>query len=302
MTIASEIMQREEEWWAVRDFLVETFSIAPPGHVWETRRWDGHRFHRAEPWDPPWAHRTRLWREHGRIIGVAHQEGSRDLAIQIHPDRRYLEPEMVAWAEEVLAADVPEGRVLEVSVFDYDLVRRRVLRDRGFEETDDGDVIRRMRLGDADYPAQELGGGYRIRTGRAGDHADAKAFAELLNASFGRTFHQEAEVLAFRAGSPSYREDLDLMAEAPDGSLAASVGVTIDEVNRAGTFEPVLTHPDHRRRGLALGLMSEGLHRMKAAGAETAWVGTGLKLAANALYDSVGFTELYTGRIWRKRW
>ncbi|HSG79412.1 MAG TPA: GNAT family N-acetyltransferase, partial [Acidimicrobiia bacterium] len=271
MTVVSHPMQREEEWWAVRDFLVETFPIAPPGHVWDTRRWDGHRFHRAEPSHPPWTGRTRLWREDGRIVGVAHQEGSRDLAIQIHPDRRHLEDEMVAWAEKVLAAEMPEGRVLEVPVFDYDLVRRRVLHDRGYEATDDGEVIRRMRLGDADHPAQELDGGYRIRTARAGDPVDAKVFAELLNDSFGRTFHQEAEVFAFRTGSPSYREDLDLMAEAPDGTLAASVGVTIDEVNRAGTFEPVLTHPGHRRRGLALALMREGLHRMKAAGVETAW-------------------------------
>ena len=100
--------------------------------------------------------------------------------------------------------------------------------------------------------------------------------------------------------APSFRHDLDLAAEAPDGGFAAYVSVTYDEANQRGIFEPVCTAPAHRRRGLAKALMVEGLHRLKEFGAKNVYLGTGDMVPANRLYEAVGFTEAYKGYIWRK--
>jgi len=78
------------------------------------------------------------------------------------------------------------------------------------------------------------------------------------------------------------------------------VGLTWDPANRRGIFEPVCTHPDHRRRGLALALMRGGLLRLRALEAAGAYVESGSGEPANALYDAVGFTEAYLGHYWRK--
>lgn len=115
-----------------------------------------------------------------------------------------------------------------------------------------------------------------------------------------RTCHTTQEIRAFTAHSPSFRHDLDLVAEAHDASFAACVGVTCDPANRRGIFEPVCTHPLHRRRGLAQALMLEGVQRLKALGATDAYVDTGDAVPANSLYDAVGFSEAYHGCIWRK--
>ena len=101
---------------------------------------------------------------------------------------------------------------------------------------------------------------------------------------------------------PSFRCELDLVAVAPDGTFAAYVGIPYDEANRLGIFEPVCTHPDHLRRGLARALMTEGLLRLWAMGAQEAIVGTGDMVAANGLYTGMGFTEAYRNWIWRKEW
>ena len=90
------------------------------------------------------------------------------------------------------------------------------------------------------------------------------------------------------------------MAVAPDGTFAAYVGVPYDEANKCGIFEPVCTHPDHRRKGLARTLMLEGLQRLKTLGAVDVHVETGDMIPANRLYDSIGFTEAYKGFVWRK--
>ena len=88
----------------------------------------------------------------------------------------------------------------------------------------------------------------------------------------------------------------------PDGSLAANVGVSYVEQVYAGLYEPVCTHPDHRRKGLAQALMREGMHRLKALGATEVTVGTGAMVPANRMYDSVGFPEVHRGYHWRKVW
>jgi predicted N-acetyltransferase YhbS len=140
-----------------------------------------------------------------------------------------------------------------------------------------------------------------VRT-TAATREDAEAMAALLNAAFGRTIHSASEYATFMAESPSFRHDLNLVAEAPDGSFAAHVGVTYDEHNRHGIFEPVCTHPAHLRRGLARAVMFEGLRRLRDIGAATAHVETGDAEAANAFYGSLGFTEEYRAHTWRREW
>jgi mycothiol synthase len=185
-------------------------------------------------------------------------------------------------------------------VYEYDATRRRLLEQRGYEKMPYGGGLWRLRFGSKPLPPPVWAAGYALRTTRPGDEGDSQAVADLLNAAFNRTSHTAAEYRAFTTMAPSFRHDLDLVAEAPEGSLAALVGMIYDEANRFALFEPVCTHPDHRRRGLARALMFEGLRRVKALGATDVYVGTGDQVPANRLYEAVGFTEAYQGYHWRK--
>jgi ribosomal protein S18 acetylase RimI-like enzyme len=89
-----------------------------------------------------------------------------------------------------------------------------------------------------------------------------------------------------------YRADLDCVAETSEGRFASYVLCWYDEANRAGEFEPVGTHPDHRRKGLAAATCRFALRRLQEEGARTAVVyagGRGADAPARALYESVGF-------------
>ena len=46
--------------------------------------------------------------------------------------------------------------------------------------------------------------------------------------------------------------------------------------------------------------MFEGLRRLRAVGAVAVLVGTGDEVAANRLYDMIGFTEVHRECAWKK--
>ena len=101
--------------------------------------------------------------------------------------------------------------------------------------------------------------------------------------------------------APLYRRDLDLVAVAPDGELAAFGAVWFDDVTRTAAFEPVGTHPAHQRKGLGKALMAEGLRRAARLGATLATVGS-YSEAAGVLHVSAGFTEYDLSEPWVKVW
>ncbi|MEZ4710345.1 MAG: GNAT family N-acetyltransferase [Caldilineaceae bacterium] len=302
--IRARPLQSEEDFWRVHRLLSETYPVTPLGLNWDVRRWEGMRFYDENTrWPSPrLAGRAQLWETTaGQLVGAVFPEGMGDAHLQVHPNFRYIEPAMTAWAEEHLTAPTQEGRrQLAILVYEYDIPRRHLLAERGYAKSDAGGVVRRLRL--ASHPLLEPTAptGYTLRTTNPADLDDCQRIADLLNAAFNRTFHTAAEYRNFTQLAPSFRQELDLVMQAPDGTLAAYVGIPYDKANHRGIFEPVCTHPAHRQHGLAKALMLAGLRRLFALGGREATVETGLMIPANRLYDSIGFTEVYQGDIWRR--
>lgn len=89
---------------------------------------------------------------------------------------------------------------------------------------------------------------------------------------------------------PGYERDLDIVAMAPSGEVAAYVNGWIDPVNKIGDCGPVGALPSFRRLGLTRAVLLEGLHRMVAHGMNRVCVSTTEgNEAAQALYSSLGF-------------
>lgn len=301
--ILSRQIANDDDFSAVRNSLIETYPITPPGFNWEVRRWDGWRFYANSPdWNPDREKQVRLWEtEDGHLVGAVHLEG-RSAILQLHPDFRFIEEDMIIWAEENLSVPIKDGdgRRLNIFVFEYDSPRTQILEKRGYKKTEKNGVFRRMRFGNLQLREPELDDNYTMRAVNPDDKNDCQKLADILNAAFNRNFHTADEYRTFAGHAPSYHKDMDLAAIAPDGSFAAYVGIPYNNENKYGVFEPVCTHPEHQRRGLARALMLEGLRRLKALGAMDVYVGTGDQPAANRLYDSVGFTEAYKEYLWQK--
>jgi len=249
-----------------------------------------------------------LWEtEQGQIASVLNREGAGQAFLQMHPSFKTtkLEDQMITLAEEHLRAPSQRGgAVLWVWSDSGDSQRLCLLEKRGFThiaEADEHQWRRRLELPIPDNPVRV---GYRIRS--LGD------ISELPSRSWAswRAFHPEEPYENYNTdwswyqniqAAPLYRPDLDLVAIAPSGEIAAFTTIWYDEATRCGYFEPVGTMPEHQRCGLARSLLCEGMRRLSRLGATQVMTSGGVP-PANALYQSVlgPIYDLY--QPWEKRW
>jgi ribosomal protein S18 acetylase RimI-like enzyme len=115
------------------------------------------------------------------------------------------------------------------------------------------------------------------------------------------TAHMTVERRLSLLRDPDYDPELDLVAVAPDGELAAFVCCSVDRAEnrrlsvKQGWTDPIGTRPAHRRRGLATALVLEGFRRLRARGVDRAYLGTTDGNAAlQAVCAAVGYRLEYT--------
>ncbi|SFO66023.1 hypothetical protein SAMN03159463_02554 [Mesorhizobium sp. NFR06] len=253
---------------------------------------------------PFWRHR--LWFAGERLAAwgwacVPHQAPRGDgtilevevanLTWQTHPNRPELFSEILDWYDDVAGnAD----RLLTVQ--SADLQAQAIVAAHGYAFDaeaggDDGSWvqfnIRELR----DVPEPVLPKGFRFVTASDVSAADAvKAHRDAWQSSR----FNEAAFKRVRLIWP-YRADLHVLIAAPDGTLAATAIIWLDELTQTAEFEPVGTHRDFRLRCLGTALQLHGMRLAKAAGAKRMLVacrGAPAHPAARNLYYGVGFRPI----------
>ncbi|MET9293619.1 GNAT family N-acetyltransferase [Streptomyces sp. NPDC003077] len=263
--------------------------------------WNWGKGHAAE--GASW--RRRLWFSGGDLVAwgwaqlprrVRRNDGSvREvtgayLAYQVHPDHAGLVDEVIDWYEGTGAG---LERTVVPSAADEFALRRWAARGYETDPASLGDTGSWMQLNERDLTDVEqpvLPDGFRFRTAdEAGPEAAVQAHLDAWAPS---TYTAEGyQGVRQTAG---YRGDLHILVEAPDGTMAASTITWLDEANKTAEFEPVGTHPDYRRRGLARAMLLHGMRQVRAAGATHATVvclGAPGHPQARGLYYSVGFRK-----------
>ena len=264
---------------------------------WPLYRWDYWRWHVNENiFRFNLAAAVFLWETtDGRLAAVLHPDGPGEAFLQVHPAYRSaeLEVEMMATAETQFATTQPDGgQRLTLWAHEHDGLRRDLLARRGYTLGKHPEYQRRRSL-DRPIPDFQLPAGYTVRAlGDVTEHP-ARSWVSW------RAFHPDEPDAQYEGWTwyhnvqraPLYRRDLDLVAVAPDGELAAFCTVWFDDVTRTAAFEPVGTHPDHQRRGLGRALMAEP--RAEAR--------TLAKLQATARHVLAAALDASVGRLGRER-
>lgn len=249
---------------------------------------------------------TRLWfTAENRIVAFAIVDHFNNLLFEIDYQAAFpgIEEEIVAWGEfcvRRLLQENGEAGSLDASCRDDDLERIALLERHGFVRQE-VQSFRMARSLHEPIPAPVLPPGFTIRP-VAGEE-EVEGLVALHRLAFGTDNMTVEERLAMMR-VPGYDPELDLLATAPDSSLAAycTCWISQEENLRTGRNEghtdPVVTHPDFQGMGLAKALLLSGLHKLKQRGVGAAVLGTRSEnIAMQRAASAVGY-RISSKTIW----
>ncbi|MBE0696721.1 MAG: GNAT family N-acetyltransferase [Anaerolineaceae bacterium] len=244
---------------------------------------------------------ARLWEdESGRLLAWAVlQTPFWTIDYVIHPDAdSSLQKTLLGWVDAQAQAVVgtPYGRpAWFIPVFSDYLERIHAVESAGFvSQANVGEnswtkvlLARPSRLKIENWGIPE---GFIIRSLQGRDEAVLYAFLHrAVFESTNMTIDWRLRTLL----QPSYHPDLDLVAVAPDGRLAAFCICWLNKISSGevtGQIEPLGVGEPFRELGLGKAILAEGLRRLEQLGAERILVETdNYRGPALSLYEAAGF-------------
>ena len=292
---------RTEDFIKIRDMLVASFGETAKLGNWLINRWNFCRAvsHTMHATYDSWESTVGVWvDEAGTIAGVVNSEGEErgEAFFQIQvPLPAAVYEEMFNFAESSLAVQEKGRRIIRLRIPAGDSVRESIAYSRGYSQLEWNDSMSVLSLGN--LGPVELPQGYRILSGtdvssEAKARAHAKAFGYFEEAS------DHTVPLAFERMklAPDYRPELDLSVVDLSGEVVSFCTLWYDGENQHGILEPVGTIPAARKQGLARAVITEGLHRIAAYGAKSAYVGSTMEF-----YKRLGFEAVCTSYVWEKQ-
>lgn len=298
MMYTQRFFQGEADYAAMRGLIAESYRLAAPHSYMLLGDLDWWRALLGEP--QSYLPTVPLWFAGEKLVGFLWPgEGSGD--IMLHPEHRAAEPLLLAYAEQRLrkADDAGGGTLMQVSL-ESDARRNRLLQEHGFTRSNEFLASHVIDLAEPP-PLPQLPEGFTLRDLRGPlTDAELEARVNVHRTAFHPSKFTAAKYLTARS-SPTYREDLDIAAVAPNGDFAAYTIAWFEAENRTALFEPVGCHPAYQRRGLGLAVLYETMRRLRELGAGRAHVGSWLDDSPGALlYRAAGFQLIDRFYEWHK--
>ena len=267
--------------------------------------------YRLSSWSFDYPENIRVWHDgKGQLLAWAVlQVPFWTIDYAYHPDfHDDLHPQILEWADQQACkiVDTPTGHpAWYVSVSSNREDQIRDLEQAGFASQENvgenswSQVLMEhlMHLPDT----VRLPEGFHTR--RLNGASEVDAYVELHRAVF-ESKNMTAEWRGRTLQRAEYVADLDLVAVAPNGQLAAFcvcwLGTDVNGES-AGQIEPLGVRAEFRKLGVGRAILSEGLKQLKARGAKRSFVQTeSHRNAAFSLYESAGFRVSQKILMYRK--
>jgi ribosomal protein S18 acetylase RimI-like enzyme len=238
---------------------------------------------------------TRLWLSKKKLVGFAFVDDFNNLRFEIDTQYRsaQLDKEIIAWGVSCLKkrnVDTGTDNSLDASFSRDNTWQIALLEKFGFVRADLR-TLYYQRLLSKPIMAPVFPPGFSLRCVNGSD--ELKKLVNLHRAAFGTDKMTVAQRLAIMQ-APQYDPQLDLVAEAPNGELAAFCICGLDDTSGSeitGFTDPLGTHPQYQKRGLGKAIVTAGLDRLRKRGAAIVGLSTSSKnLAMQRLAEALDFT------------
>ncbi|MHA1443056.1 MAG: hypothetical protein ACTSPK_14515, partial [Candidatus Heimdallarchaeota archaeon] len=236
-----------EDFDLVHSFLLKLYNLTNKLHNWVPTRFENRRVGTCgTPYEDEEDNEVKIWMDGKKTIAVTILQDN-ELHLNIHPDYKFAELEIIQWAEEErrnLKDKTVEDDVLNIPTLESDVKKIKLLEKLGFINT--GFVCySRIRPNDLKIPDHELPEGYEIK--QLDMEIDFHKYLEVISSVFKHCKNMTEESARFFTKASFYNPDLDLVIVAPDDTFAAFCTIRLESERIIAEFEPVGTHPNHRK-------------------------------------------------------
>jgi len=231
-----------------------------------------------------------IFEQDGMIVGVAtHDMRPGQAYIICNSDFQHIKPQMVQYVEKNLVNNGESG--IYINDKDEDLID--CVKASGYRVCDQKEYVlaRDCRKGELSY---KLDSSFSITD--YSDSNDLNKYNRVIWKGFNHEglppFITEADVV----DKPHENPELAVFVVAPDGEYAAHCGTWYLSGTKEAYIEPVVTVPEHRKRGLGKVAVYESIARCIEMGAQTALV-----ISNQQFYHKIGFEECFVHSLWKKK-
>jgi len=283
----------KEEYFQMRDLLIESIKHSEKPLNWLIGRLDNWRYSAFTDKikeDPEYyQNNAHLWRnDEGKLIGYfIIEDGKNYFDVQIDPQYRSIEKDIYSWIVKNLAE---KKKKLITSIYSWDENRIKLVSDLGF--INKGPLAVDFRY-DTEFYLNDLEIGEKYHFETFSDNYNYKNHIETQRLAFGRTKDQlSREWFETKCMAPGYSSDWDFIVVDNKGEHLAFCLAWLDPENMIAELDPVGTHPDHRRKGLAKAVINNCFVKLRNNGINKAQV-LGFTDLTKGLYRSLKPVEEY---------
>jgi ribosomal protein S18 acetylase RimI-like enzyme len=285
-----------EDFKRIGDFLIKHYQPGNRDGNWLQPTWE--YMHSHPLLDESALDRIGIWEDSGEIVAVVHYESKLgEVFFENHLEYTHLKPKMLDYAEKYLFGNSKTGRFgVRAYVNDFDTALETLVRSQGYQRTPEYDrPMSKFSIPDP-FPKITVPDGFHIKSLQ--DENNLHKIHRALWRGFNHPGEPPEDGIEDRRKMqmvPNFREDLNIVVEAPNGNFVAYSGTWYEGTNRYAYVEPVATDPDYRRMGLGTAAVLEGVRRCGELGATVAYVGSDLPF-----YTALGFTRIFNSQCWTR--
>ncbi len=240
-----------------------------------------------------------IWENKDEIIGIVRLESPWDGGVMIDINPEYLEiyRDMICYAEETFAGIDEDGNKF-LNIYRVSDKPQENLEKKGYNKEEGGRMLSFSLI--EPIPIAETPEGFRLEPLK-----NAYSF-EKLNNLLWKALDYEGEppsyeddvYLPIKHAWLDYRQDICVVAEAPNYSYGSFCGMWYDIDTKAAFIEPLATAQKYRNMGLAKACIYESMKKCKEFGAKVVYVEPDEE--ALEWYKKIGFKEAYKSYCWSK--
>jgi ribosomal protein S18 acetylase RimI-like enzyme len=276
---------RDAEYDLIKEFLLQIQTYPDLDDNWDPGRMDWWRYNVHADKDVDFFRaNAHYWKtEANQVVGLFISEyGEGDFFLLVHPQYATLFSTVLNWGLQLWARGKPR---ISTSVVTDDQRKVAQLIAAGFYENGHESNIRTYALRGYDV-SYTLKPGFRLLT--FPEYGDYESRVRLVRNAFDSSSYSETNLRSLHS-SPTYLAELDLViVDARGESVAYCMGWIEENDPSSGYIEPMGTHSDYRRNGLATALAKECFKRLRARGVETVSIASHAEPdVANWLYESL---------------